>query len=382
MEPLGSLASFGKGAGLPKSAIDSEGDTPCVHYGELFTQYPAQAKTVRSRTWDWSGSVKTRADDVLMPTSDVTPRGLATATAIRDDGVIVGGDALVIRPDASKVSSGFLAYLIRHSRREVLNLVTGSTVYHLYASEMRKFPVRLPPLAEQQRIAEVLSDVDDLLESLDNVIAKKRAVKEAAMGDLLTGRRRLPGFGTGTGTGHKITEVGEIPADWDVVTIGSVLRVRHGRSQKHVEVQGGEYPILATGGEIGRTNTPIFGGPSVLIGRKGTIDRPQFQDGPFWTVDTLFFTEVFGADPRFMFYAFQRIDWRAYNEASGVPSLNAATIEAIPLALPSLPEQAMISEVIKEIDGATDALAEQRVKVSGVKSALMDELLTGKTRLL
>jgi type I restriction enzyme S subunit len=121
--------------------------------------------------------------------------------------------------------------------------------------------------------------------------------------------------------------------------LGDVLKVRHGKSQHGVIVADGKYPILASGGEIGRTNSYLYDRPSVLIGRKGTIDSPQYVDSPFWTVDTLFFTEIANdADAKFVFYKFTMIRWRSYNEASGVPSLNAKTIENIEVSLPPLPE--------------------------------------------
>tara|TARA_R110002051_G_C8643095_1_gene486452 strand:+ start:762 stop:1103 length:342 start_codon:yes stop_codon:yes gene_type:complete len=105
---------------------------------------------------------------------------------------------------------------------------------------------------------------------------------------------------------------------------------------------------LATGGVIGRANRALYDKPSVLIGRKGTIDVPVFMDRPFWTVDTLFYSEISPAsDPKFLFYKFGFIDWYQHNEASGVPSLSSRTIEKITICSPSLKsEQEAISSVI------------------------------------
>ena len=81
------------------------------------------------------------------------------------------------------------------------------------------------------------------------------------MQQLLTGKKRLPGFGEGKG--YKQTELGEIPEDWEIKQLGDVLKIRHGKSQKEVIEDNGLYPILATGGEIGRTNTALYSKPSV-----------------------------------------------------------------------------------------------------------------------
>lgn len=139
---------------------------------------------------------------------------------------------------------------------------------------------------------------------------------------------------------YKQTEIGVIPVDWEVRKLADILKIKHGKSQREVIDPNGIYPILGTGGEIGKTNIPIYAEPSVLIGRKGTIDIPRYMDTPFWTVDTLFYSEIFNnTDAKFVFYKFNLIDWYSYNEASGVPSLNAATIENIKQAFPISKEE-------------------------------------------
>jgi type I restriction enzyme, S subunit len=227
--------------------------------------------------------------------------------------------------------------------------------------------IPIPPLPEQRAIANALSDVDALINSLDKLIAKKRDIKQGAMQELLTGKRRLPGFS----------------GEWVVKRLGEILKVRHGKSQYGITSPDGKYPILASGGEIGRTNACIYDKPSVLIGRKGTIDSPQYVDSPFWTVDTLFFTEIFSeADAKFVFYKFNMIHWRSYNEASGVPSLNAKTIENIEITSPLLPEQIAIATILCDMDAEIAALERKRDKTRLLKQGMMQELLTGRIRLV
>ena len=171
-------------------------------------------------------------------------------------------------------------------------------------------------------------------------------------------------------------------ASWSIVSLGSVLKVKNGRSQKDIEAPSGRYPILATGGEIGRTDTPLYSKPSVLIGRKGTINRPQFQESPFWTVDTLFYTEVSArADARYLYYLCTTIDWMSLNEATGVPSLTGRRIESVEVLLPSLDEQQHISAVLKDADELIASLERLIAKKRSIKQGLMQELLTGRTRL-
>jgi type I restriction enzyme S subunit len=159
--------------------------------------------------------------------------------------------------------------------------------------------------------------------------------------------------------------------------------VRHGKSQHAVEVADGLYPILATGGQIGTASQSLHDRPSVLIGRKGTINKPQYMDTPFWTVDTLFYCDVHPPNSaKFLYYRFLLIDWMQYNEASGVPSLNGRTIERIEVECPNAEEQAAISTVLTEMDADLFALACRLAKTRELKQGMMQELLTGRTRLV
>lgn len=189
---LGEVAQFNKGMGLPKSAITPDGRFPCVHYGELFTHYGPEIRSITSRTNDTSLRVRSLANDVLMPTSDVTPRGLAKASAVMADGVGLGGDILVIRSDRQEVFGPFLAHAVRLDANQVLQLVRGSTVYHLYAADMKTFQLKLPSLDEQRAICEVLRDAEDEIELLSYRLTKARAIKIGVMQQLLSGRVRLP----------------------------------------------------------------------------------------------------------------------------------------------------------------------------------------------
>src|SRR5687767_15112479 len=109
---------------------------------------------------------------------------------------------------------------------------------------------------------------------------------------------------------------------------------------------------------MGFSNHFLYDKESVLIGRKGTIDKPKYINEPFWTVDTLFYTEInSNYTPRFIFYHFLLIDWYSYNEASGVPSLNAKTIENISIHIPPTKnEQEDIAKVLTDMDAEIDSL--------------------------
>jgi type I restriction enzyme S subunit len=192
VKKLGEYSEFHKGKGLPKSEITTNGKYKCIHYGELFTTYNEEIKEVFSRTDKKDNFFLSRANDVLMPTSDVTPNGLATASCIKENEVILGGDVLVIRALADVLDGLFLSYSITQNKKQIMQLVSGSTVYHLYGSDMKKYQFNIPPTKEeQQAIAQILSDMDTGIESLEQKRDKYKAIKQGMMQELLTGKRRL-----------------------------------------------------------------------------------------------------------------------------------------------------------------------------------------------
>ena len=171
-----------------------------------------------------------------------------------------------------------------------------------------------------------------------------------------------------------------LPEGWVKKTIGDLLTIGNGKDYKHLEP--GDIPVYGTGGYMTSVSEFLYDGESVCIGRKGTIDKPVFLTGKFWTVDTLFYTHSFReTTPKYIYYNFQRINWKRYNEASGVPSLSKTTICEIPIIIPPLPEQKKIAQILSTWDNAISATERLLENSQQRKKALMQQLLTGKKRL-
>lgn len=173
-----------------------------------------------------------------------------------------------------------------------------------------------------------------------------------------------------------------IPEGWRCLPFEDVLTIRHGRDQKTVESINGKYPIFGTGGQMGWAVEYLYDKPSVLIGRKGSINKPRYMEIPFWTVDTLFYSEIkSGFNAKFIFYKFCMINWEQYNEASGVPSLNSRTIEKVTALFPTFKEQCIIANALSDTDALLSELEKLIAKKQAIKTATMQQLLTGRTRL-
>lgn len=167
--------------------------------------------------------------------------------------------------------------------------------------------------------------------------------------------------------------------DWIEKKLADVLKIKSGLSQKEIEVADGIYPILATGGEIGRTNTALYNKESVLIGRKGTIDKPYYMNTPFWTVDTLFYSELSEhVSGLFVFTLFQKIQWRKLDTSTGVPSLTSSTIHNIIANFPTKDEQAAIGNLFQNIDQTIALQRRKHEQTQTLKKSLLSKMFPKK----
>jgi len=307
-------------------------------------------------------------DLLISITADIGIIGLVTDEVDRP--AYINQHIALVRFSSGQTDSRYVAYFLagEAAQRRFRAMTDAGAKAGMNLAGVRDVLVAIPPSAhEQWAIAEALADADALIDSLGQLLAKKRQIKQGVMQEPLTGERRLPGFDRG----------------WTVRRLGDLLSIRHGRSQAHVECALGEYPIFATGGQIGWAKRFLHDGPSVLIGRKGTIDKPRYTDSPFWSVDTLFYSEVRKPNvAKFLFYRFCLIDWMRYNEASGVPSLNAKVIESLEILCPDPEEQQAITGTLSDLDTEIAGLESRLTKARGLKQAMAQALLTGRIRLL
>jgi type I restriction enzyme S subunit len=261
----------------------------------------------------------------------------------------------------SDISITYLTFKLIQENLSKLRNKGGQPLISQKPIYSKKIP--LPPLPEQEKIAQILSTWDEAIAKQTDLIAQKEALKKGLMQELLTGKKRLKGF----------------TDKWKEVKLGEVLTFGSGKDYKHLN--SGNIPVFGTGGFMTSVDDYLYDGDSVGIGRKGTINKPIFLSGKFWTVDTLFYTHSFkNILPFYVYLKFQTINWKFYNEASGVPSLSKSTIEKIKILLPSLPEQQKIAAILSAADTEIEKLKAQKSALETQKKGLMQILLSGKVR--
>lgn len=278
----------------------------------------------------------------------------------------VNNHAHVLKPNAD-VSIGFLTEFLESLNYERFN--SGTAQPKLNKQTCSRILVMRPSTKnEEEAIAGVLSDADALIESLERLIIKKRQLKQGAMEELLTGKNRLPGF-----TEH-----------WATRPLGEVAPLQRGFDLPNSKLQQGPYPVAYSNGVLNHHNVYQVNGPGVVTGRSGTIGRVTFVEQDFWPHNTsLWVTSFRGNDPKFVFYLYTRIGLERFATGSGVPTLNRNDVHAFRVSIPVLKaEQEAIATTISDMDVEIDALEAKLAKALSVKQGMMQQLLTGKVRLL
>ena len=271
-------------------------------------------------------------------------------------------------------SSRFVFYYLSSERiQRAIKLTTfGSTQSLLNLSDLRKLPIAIPPLAEQRAIAGALSDVDALIGALDQLIAKKRDLKHAAMQQLLTGQKRLPGF----------------YGDWEVKTLGDICgRITTGMLDANAMVANGDYPFFTCASENYWIDKYAFDCEALLLSGNGAnVGYVHYYNGKFNAYQRTYVISEFSADVQFIkLFLDRNLQQRIRTEvnAGNTPYIRMGTLTEMRVVLPPCRgEQTAIAEVLSEMDAELTALEQRRDKTRSLKQGMMQELLTGRTRLV
>lgn len=280
-----------------------------------------------------------------------------------------------------RLHNRFLMYLFRGMSRTWQHLMAGSIHNTVYMPVFESLKIALPPIEEQRAIAEALGDVDALLAGLDRFIAKKRDLKQAAMQQLLTGQTRISGF-------H---------GEWEVQKLGAdvVLLSGHHVLAEHCHDDPAGVPYLTGPADFpdGRiqctrfTDRPstICAAGDILVTVKGSGSGALVvADGAYCISRQLMAIRVSGWDRRFVYYSLLRTGAQLAAASAGlIPGLSRADIldRLLPIP-PTTAEQTAIAEVLTDMDAELNALEARREKTRALKQAMMQELLTGRTRLV
>lgn len=337
-------------------------------------------------------NIQIKQGDVLI-TKDGTIGKVAFLDAIPMKGTLNSG-VFVIRPKSyEKIDTVFLSLIFKSIWFDSFleQITSGSTIVHLYQKDFVTFNFPIPPtLTEQQRIAKALSDVDSLISTTEKLIQKKKNVKQGTMQNLLTGKKRLLGFGPQTKSPtYKQTELGPIPEDWEVKNIGTTCNV----------ITGGEAPVVYSKDKNTLYKYPIYSNGKEVYGYHAsyTIDHDAVCISSIGenTGDIFYYQKNFtpiirlkviipkksNIDTEFLYYCLKTIKIDT-TKNGGIPNINSNDVKSINYIQPtSKEEQTAIANVLSSMDKEIETLNTKLEKYRNLKTAMMQQLLTGKIRL-
>ena len=392
---LSSIGTFQKGSGISRAESNS-GALPAVRYGELYTVHN---NYVRKYTSHISHEVASKAlrvhcGDILFACSGETKEDIAKCAAIIDDSeVYAGGDIIVLSP-TTKVDPIFLGFVLNTQDviQQRVQKAQGDAIVHISTDSIKSIEIAMPEYSEQVKIAKALYDIDTLIVNLEKLIAKKKAIKQGAMQELLTGKRRLPGFG----------------GAWETVKLGDHCVVLRGGSPRPIQayltsspqganwikigdVREGDKYITATAeriieagisrsrevfaGDFILSNSMSFGRPYILkingCIHDGWLVIQNYQD----SFDQQYLYYVLGSD-------MVKAQYISMAAGSSVQNLNKEKVGNVMLHKPDIEEQHSIAAILSDMDEEISKYEHQLRKYKGVKQGMMSELLTERIRLV
>lgn len=376
---LGELCNFengDRGVNYPSGSDFVLSGVPFVNAGHLKRGIIAfdRLDFITRSKFETLGNGKFQPGDVLF-----CLRGSLGKFAVVGDNTPEGAVAsslIIIRPRPKSLALQFLvAYLDSKICGEMIELWAGGAAQpNLGGRELARFLVPVPPNVEEQHsIASALADADALIAALEGMIAKKRDLKQATMQHLLTGKTRLPGFS----------------GEWEVKRLGDVASIKTGKRNNQDKHEDGAFPFFVRSETVERINSYSHDCEAILIPGEGNIGSIfHYIVGKFDVHQRVYAITNFieGVSGKYV-HLWMRMNFGAHamqnTVKATVDSLRLPTFQNFELMFPpSFSEQTAIAEVLSDMDADLAALEAQAAKARAVKQGMMQELLTGRVRLV
>ena len=324
-EQLDNIATLSKGIGISKEQLSEDGE-PCILYGELYTKYKSEIiKQVESKT-DINGSKlkRSKANDVIIPCSGETAVDIATARCVPFDNILFGGDLNVI--SLHQYDGAFMSYQLNGKRKyDIARVAQGVSIVHLYGEHLKAIKTYNPTLPEQQKIAKLLSLLDDRIDTQNKIIEKLETLIKALSHKLTTQQR--------PNTRLK-----------DCLT-------HHSSTLLENDVKGiGQYPVYGATGICGYMDKYEISGDSILIIKDGaSVGSTAYATGRYSTIGTLNYlrtTQECYLLP-YIYYSLKAFDFRPYITGMAIPHIYFKDYSKAKIWCPAVAEQKRIATTLR-----------------------------------
>ena len=382
--------------------------TPIVNYMDVYKHNGLTIKNVIGKvevTQNEKLAYQVKIGDVFFTRTSETMDEIGISAVVLEEmkDTVYSGFILRARSKNDKYDLTFKQYAFLSSfvRQQIMSTSSYTTRALTNGRLLSNVYIPLPPKPEQQSIAQTLSDTDALIDALEKLIEKKRHIKQGAMQELLTGKRRLPGFEVKKG--YKQTELGEIPEDWKVVTIGEIAITATGSTPPTSDTNnyGDKYlfvsPVdISTKKYINKTEKMLsaqgfnisrrFPANSILFVSIGsTIGKCALAPVELTSnqqINAVFPSENISSN--FLYYMITFVSPRIKAQAGeqAVPIVNKTQFSNTKISICGYEEQKAIASVLSDMDNEIEALEHKQQKTREIKDGMMHELLTGRIRLI
>ena len=391
VKAMGQIGTLVMGKGLLKEDIQPSGCIPAIPYTALYTDFSEVIDYAQIKWFVEAPNAPYVVNEpcVLIASSSNMEANTGKAVALHESKqVAVGREVISFK---SSCDSRYISYLLSTAfyRHRTLSVARGTTIKHLYPATFTGYVLAVPPLPEQRAIAAALSDVDALLAKLDQLIAKKRDLKQAAMQQLLTGQNRLPGFS----------------GEWEVKRLGDVAAMGSGGTPPSsvAAYYGGDFPWVSIsdmtkGGKVitktdknltedGLANSAaqMFPAGTILYAMYASLGECSIAGMPLCTSQAILGIrpqEKLNADFLYYYLSSLKNAVKSMGQQGTQANLNKGMVQAFQLGLPTVKEQLAIATTLSDMDTELAALEARRDKTHALKQGMMQELLTGRIRLV
>jgi len=353
-EQLDSIATLSKGVGISKEQLSEVGE-PCILYGELYTKYKSEIiKQIESKTdIDCSKLKRSKANDVIIPCSGETAVDIATARCVPFDNILFGGDLNVI--SLHKYDGAFMSYQLNGKRKyDIARVAQGVSVVHLYGDHLKAIKTYNPTLPEQQKIAKLLSLLDERIATQNKIIEKYESLIK--------------------GINCKIFAL----IQGNEYRLGNIATITNGNSNVQdasVEYRVGLYPFFDRSEDVKYLPTFLFDKESIIYPGEGTEFMPRYYNGKFALHQRCYaicdFNEA--VNPQFLYFFLKTQNSYFIRNAVGstVPSLRLDTFQKLKVVIPSKETQYSVYSFLSTLEQKLD-----------VENSIMKMLLCQKRYLL
>ena len=378
---LGQLGGFLKGRGVTR-AESATGNLACIRYGELYTRHNNHIKNFHSWISREVATTATRLEhgDILFAGSGETKEEIGKSAAFADDvEAYAGGDIVILRN--KKADPLFLGYYLNTGpiNKQKASKGQGDAIVHIGTEALASIQCALPHPSEQEAIADALTDADALVESLEQLLTKKRQIKKGAMQELLTGKKRLPGFS----------------GEWQAKQLGEFSEIIMGQSPSsaHYNNKGEGLPLIQGNADISGRKTIARVFTTEVTKRGHAADILMSVRAPVGEICRTDFEVCLGrgvcaircSKNDFLYYALvsREPTWAKLSKGSTFDSISSADVEKFEIEQPAdKTEQTAIATILSDMDAEIATRETKLAKARQLKQGMMQELLSGRIRLV